>query len=101
MKHCPEYNVSLPKFFQQGDNCWGREIPQEVLVAVWGAKKAECQRATNSDAETEHRSQHATSDWTRSENADRERDGATAGASGILSENGEEDIMETKRRGRE
>lgn len=27
-----------------------------VLVAVWGAKKAECQRATNSDTVIKHQS---------------------------------------------
>lgn len=51
----------------------GGEIPQEVLVAVWSARK-ECQRATNSDTETKHQSQCASYDWTRSENSDGERE---------------------------
>lgn len=54
----------------------GGELPQEVLVAVWGAKKAKCQRATNSDTETKHQSQCVSSDWTKSENSERERGAA-------------------------
>lgn len=45
----------FPSSFNKGISAGG-EIPQEVLVAVWGAKKAECQRATNSDTETKHQS---------------------------------------------
>lgn len=87
MKHCLEYSITsvFPSSFNKGITAGG-ELPQEVLVAVWGAEKAECQRATDNDTETEHRSQCASSDWTRSANSDRDRDGANTGALEILIE---------------
>lgn len=55
---CTDKLTVLLSYFNKGISaCWGREIPHGVLVSVWGAKKAECQRGTNSDTETNSRAE--------------------------------------------